>query len=123
MSRALRLIPVAVLALSTVASTACATGYAYGNQGRYGDRRGYYDYRRSERVAHANGFREGLHQGERDGRRNRRFEPQRHDEWRDADNGFRRDYGDRNVYRRGYRSGFEAGYAQGFRRFDDNRRR
>ncbi len=121
MPKSFRLIPAAVLALSALASTACATGYAYG--GPYGDRRGVYDYRAVERIAYDNGFREGVRQGEHDGQRNRRYEPQRHGEWRDADNGFRREYGDHNVYRRGYRSGFEAGYAQGFRRFDNRYRR
>lgn len=123
MPKSFRIIPIAVLALSAVASTACATGYAYGNRGGYyGDRRGY-DYRAVERIAYDNGFREGVRQGERDGQRNRRFEPQRHGEWRDADNGFRREYGDHNLYRRSYRNGFESGYAQGFRRFDGRNRR
>jgi hypothetical protein len=126
--KGLRFIPLAVLVFSAVASTACATGYGYGgyrDRGVYRDG-GYRDggyYARVERAAYDNGFRDGLREGERDGRRGRRFEPSRHGEWRDADGGFRREYGDHNVYRRSFRSGFEAGYAQGYRRFDDGRYR
>jgi hypothetical protein len=112
-----RFIPVAVLALSTVASTACATGYAYGGQrrdGYYGN--GY--YRDIERRAYDNGFRDGQRAGQRDGRSNHRYDPSRHGDWRDADNGFRREYGDRNLYRRNFRVGFEAGYSQAYRQYD-----
>ncbi len=36
---------------------------------------------------------------------------------------FRREYGDRNLYRRNFRAGFEAGYAQGYRQYDRGYRR
>lgn len=119
----LHIIPAVLLALGAMASTACATGYAYG-QGPYRDRGGYNDgryYREVERRAYDNGFREGLRRGERDARGNRRFDPTRHGEWRDADDGFRREYGDHVLYRRNFRSGFEAGYAQGYRQNDRGR--
>lgn len=125
MRKTLRLIPVAVFAISAMASTACASGYSYG-QGGYRDRGPYNDrgaYREMERRAYDNGFREGVRQGERDGRSNRRYEPQRHSEWRNANDGFRREYGDHNEYRRNFRSGFEAGYSQGFRQYDRGRYR
>lgn len=121
----LGIVSAVVLSMSALASTACATGYAYG-QGTYRDRGGYNDgryVRDIERVAYDNGFREGLRQGERDGRSNRRFEPQRHNEWRDANNGFRREYGDHTFYRRSFRNGFEAGYSQAYRNFDRGRNR
>lgn len=121
----LRFLPAAVLAVSAVASTACATGYTYG-QGPYRDRGGYNDgryYREVERRAYDNGFREGVRQGERDARHNRRYDPSRHDEWRDANDGFRREYGDHNLYRRNFRSGFEAGYSQAYRNNDRGYRR
>jgi hypothetical protein len=112
-------IPIVVLALSVMASTACATGYGYG-QDPYRDRApnnsGY--YREVERRAYDNGFREGVRQGERDGRSNRRYEPQGHSEWRNANDGFRREYGDQNLYRRNFRSGFEAGYSQSYRNYN-----
>ena len=115
----------AALAIGVIglSSTACATGYGYGNgggygrYGDYGDRGRYNDYRYVERQAYDNGFRDGLRAGERDGRRGRRFDPSRHDDWRDADHGFRREYGDHNLYRRAFRGGFESGYSQGYRQY------
>jgi predicted small secreted protein len=112
-------VPAVVLALSAMASTACATGYGYG-QDPYRDRAPYNSgyYREVERRAYDNGFREGVRQGERDGRSNRRYEPQGHSEWRNANGGFRREYGDQNLYRRNFRSGFEAGYSQSYRNYN-----
>jgi len=123
----LRFIPAAALAFGVLAVTsACATGYAYGDQGVYRDggnygRRGY--YAEIERRAYDNGFREGIKAGDNDGRRGRRYEPSRHGDWRDADDGYRREYGDHNLYRRNFRSGFEAGYSQAYRRYDYGRYR
>ena len=115
----LRILSAALLAAGTIATTsACATyGYAarpYDNGGPYQD---------IQRVAYDNGFREGVRAGEHDGRDGRRYEPSRHDDWRDADDGYHRNYGDRNWYRKNFRTGFEAGYAQGYRRSDDGRYR
>src|SRR5262245_17317840 len=101
-----RLLPGALvlsLGLIGLTSTACASGYAYGGGGQYGryDNGGY--YREIERRAYDNGFRDGLRVGERDGRRNDRFDPRRHGQWRDGDNGYRREYRDRDLYRRSFR--------------------
>ena len=117
-----RLLPAALTIGVLASTTACATGYAYGDQGRYG-RYGDRSYRYGERVAYDNGFRDGVRAGEGDGRRGRRFEPSRHGDWKDADDGFRREYGDHNLYRRNYRIGFEQGYSQGYRRYDNGRYR
>src|SRR5262245_7696299 len=123
--RTLRLVPAVVLAVSAIASAGCATGYAYG-QPTYRDRGPYnsgYGYREVERRAYDNGYREGLRAGERDGRNYRRYEPTRYSEWRNANDGYRREYGDHNLYRRNYRSGFEAGYNQAYRQYDRGYRR
>src|SRR5205814_327790 len=109
MFRPFRYAPGFLLAGVLAATPACATGYY---QYPRGD-----SYRDVERRAYDNGFREGLKQGERDARRGRPFEVQRHDEWRDADDGYHRDYGDREFYRRGYRQGFETGYRETFNRY------
>ncbi len=112
-----RLVTAAALAVGVLAtSSACATGYAYGDRGGYRDGRYYGDV---QRRAYDNGFRDGIKAGERDARSNRRYEPSRHGDWRDADDGYHREFGDRNFYRRNFRSGFEAGYSQAFRRYDD----
>ena len=43
-------------------------------------------------------------------RSGRPFSFNRHDDWRDADDGYGRGCGDRDLYRRSFRSGFESGY-------------
>jgi len=112
-----RFVTAAALALGVLATTsACATGYAYGDRGVYRDGRYAADI---ELRAYDAGFRDGVRAGENDARGRRRYEPSRHGDWRDGDDGYHREYGDRNFYRRNFRSGFEAGYSQGFRRFDD----
>ena len=129
----LNVMSAAVLAVGVLATTsACATGYGYGDRGSYGQYGGYGDrggyrndgyYREVERRPFDNGFREGLRAGERDGRSRRRYDPARHDDWRDANDGYRREYGDHNFYRRTFRSGFETGYAQGYGRYGRTYRR
>lgn len=123
--KTLRLVPAVVLAATALTSVGCATGYAYG-QPPYRDRTPYNDgyyYREVERRAYDNGYREGLRAGENDARSNRRFDPTRHKDWRNANDGFRREYGDHNLYRRNYRSGFESGYNQSYRQFTRGYRR
>jgi hypothetical protein len=103
----------ALLVLGTLTTTsACTTGYAYGPR-PYDNGAYYHDV---ERHAYENGFREGERAGGRDARSGRRYEPSRHDDWRDGDDGYRRSYGEPQLYRRNFRNGFEAGYAQGYRR-------
>jgi hypothetical protein len=119
MVKPIGVVPAAMLALATLAAPACATGYGYGPGYRdggyvYGDR-GY--GREVQRLAYDNGFHDGVRAGEKDARRHHRFEPSRNGDWRDADDGYHRNYGDREFYRRSFRSGFEAGYSQGFGRY------
>ena len=74
-------------------------------------------YRDLERRGYDYGHRDGLKAGERDARSGRPFSFNRHDEWRDADDGYRRGYGDRDVYRRSFRNGFESGYSDAYNRY------
>jgi hypothetical protein len=100
-------------------STACAEqtyGYGYPQPG-YG---GY--ARDLERRAYDNGYREGLDDGQKDGRRGRDFSYQRHDEYRDADKGYHRGDGDINRYRSSFRQGFQTGYNESFNRYARNGR-
>lgn len=92
---------------------ACAT-YAEGGYGGYRDR-GY--AREIERRAYDRGYREGLEEGRSDGRRGRDYAPSRHDEYRDADDGYHRGDGDRDFYRRNFRRGFEVGYRDAYDQF------
>jgi len=98
-----------------VATPACAEQiYGYG-----GPRRTVYD-RDFERRAYDNGFREGQQQGQNDARRGRDFSYQRHNEYRDADDGYRRGIGDRDDYRRSFRQGFQTGYSESYNRYARN---
>jgi flagellar biosynthesis/type III secretory pathway protein FliH len=88
---------------------------------RYADdqRAPYYDARR---VAYDEGFREGVKEGEKDARRGERFYYQDEKEFRNGDRGYRRNYGDRELYRQSFRSGYAAGYDDGYRRLSVNGR-
>lgn len=104
-----RFAPVCLLAAVLVSTSACAhTYYGYDHAARYQDEMG--------RRAYAQGYRDGLRHGNWDARDDRRFDFRRHDDYRDADGGYRHAYGDRDDYRRAYRGGFAAGYADGYDR-------
>lgn len=77
--------------------------YGSGTNSRYGD------------TAFENGYRDGLDQGEKDGRGNDRLDPTRHGRYRSADRGYIDSYGDKNRYKAAYRDGFQAGYQEGYR--------
>ncbi len=74
-------------------------------------RSSYYDARR---VAYDNGYREGLKHGEEAARDRRPFDVEREKDYRKADEGYNRSYGDKDRYRQIFRSGFTAGYRQAF---------
>lgn len=74
------------------------------------------------RLAYDRGFREGLLEGERDGRSRDAYRYQDERDFRRADAGYHRSYGDINRYRQMFRSGFAEGYEQGYRRYARNGR-
>jgi hypothetical protein len=94
-----------------VAAPACASYGYYGSQ-----RSGVYN-RDIEQRAYDNGYRDGIRRGEDDSRRGRAFAYDRHGDWKDADDGYHRDYGNQEFYRRVFRRGFETGYREGFNRY------
>ena len=101
-----------LLAGVAIASPACAAqvyGQTYPRGGVYGGNRDF------DRRAYDNGYREGLEEGRNDARHDRNFSYDRHNEYRDADDGYHRRDGDREFYRRSYRRGFEAGYNEAYR--------
>ena len=109
MTRMNRYLPMLLLAGVTFAAPACAAQV-------YGAPRGGVYARDVDRRAYDNGFREGIEEGRNDARRHRDYSLRRHDEFRDADQGYRREYGDREFYRRNFRQGFEAGYREAYNR-------
>ena len=106
-------------------------GYGnYGSYGRYGNpgrggsppwsngRYNRYD------PAYQTGLNDGYEAGLDDGRDNRRFDPVSERRYRNADHGYRNEYGPREYYKSGYRDAFRFGYERGFndgRRYDDRR--
>lgn len=108
MFRVNRLLPAALVAALSIASTGCAATAAF------------YKYQAPVRAvderAYTHGFDEGRARGEADARRNRSFDDTRDGAYRDADAGYR-GYGDLNAYRARFRQGFVAGYNDGYRRY------
>jgi hypothetical protein len=86
-----------------------------------GERRN--DWRNVDAIAQRNGFQDGLRQGEQDRFRRVRFDYQRSSDYRNALNGYRFEFGNRDRYRDSYREGFRRGYSEGFSRSNDNRNR
>jgi flagellar biosynthesis/type III secretory pathway protein FliH len=69
--------------------------------------------------AFARGHADGYEHGLEDGRDRDRYDPVRHGDYRDGDQGYDRAYGSRDAYKNNYRAGFRQGYEQGYR--DGNR--
>jgi hypothetical protein len=88
-------------------SSACA---AQGPCYRYPAPRASVDSR-----AYDHGYSQGRRDGEHDARRRRSPDYTRHDDYRDADDGYRG--GNRQAYRDLYRQGFVAGYNDGFNQY------
>jgi hypothetical protein len=102
---------VPVLGVLSLALAAPACAQMNRRDARYGY--GTVDVRR---VAFERGFREGVIEGERDGRSRDAFRYQDERDFQRADIGYSRSYGDLERYRVHFRSGFAEGYAEGYRR-------
>jgi hypothetical protein len=76
------------------------------------------DYRASyidaRRAAYDNGYRDGLKRGEQAARDRRPFDVERERDYRNAEGGYNRSFGDRNRYRNDYRGAFAQGYRDGY---------
>jgi hypothetical protein len=111
MFKAHRFLPAMFAVLVLTGTAACASqGPRYGTQGRA---------RIVDNRAYGNGYDEGRSRGESDARRGRSFDYGRHDDYRDADDGYRGN-GNRNSYRQAFRQGFVEGYNDGYRRHARN---
>ena len=113
-----RIFPALLLTVGVALSVPACAGQIY----RFGPPREAVYERGFERRAYDIGFREGVEEGRNDARRHRDFSYQRHDEYRDADQGYHRGDGDRDFYRRSYREGFQAGYSREYNRVARDRR-
>jgi hypothetical protein len=92
-------------------------------RGRDRDNRdGGYDRQDMYRIAQQNGYQDGLRSGQEDRRYNRRSDYRGANEYRNAANGYRREYGDRNLYQQTYRDSFRRGYEEGYRSTTGNSR-
>jgi hypothetical protein len=74
-------------------------------------------YSEVRRIAFDRGYREGVIEGEKDGRSRDAFRYQDEGDYRNGDVGYHRSYGDREFYRQAFRAGFADGYADGYRRY------
>lgn len=81
----------------------------YGNPGRGAGRGIRYD------PAVEQGYADGYEAGLDDGEDGRPYEPVRERDYREADEGYDRSYGSREVYQANYRAGFRSGYEDGYR--------
>ena len=108
---------VSALALAAPAATLSA-------REQWGVPRDQYGY--NNQYGYSEGYNRGLRAGEEDARRNQSFNYTDEGDYRDADAGYRSQYGDRTRYREDFRRGFETGYRAGFGRtgtdrYGDNR--
>jgi hypothetical protein len=95
--------------------------YGRRDDDRSRDRDRYDDIYESRRwgyadVAYDIGYRDGLRAGRKDLDSREAFDPDDHDNYRDADHGYRDSYGSKDAYKRDYRNGFLRGYQDGFGR-------
>jgi hypothetical protein len=83
-----------------------------------GGRRGAYgnDVRS---IAYNNGYQEGLNHGEQAARDRHAYDMQREKDYRNADEGYRSEYGNKDLYRDEFRRGFAQGYQEAYARFDN----
>jgi hypothetical protein len=113
MFNAHRYLPAAFAVVALTAMPACASYGSYGGPyGRPGNAR-------QDDRAYRIGYNEGRSEGESDARRGRSFDYGRHDEYRDANDGYRGN-SNRNRYREDFRRGFVEGYNDGYRRYARN---
>ena len=86
--------------------------------GRYGRRDDYGRYGGNDvyRIAGEQGYRDGVDHGAEHAREGKRYNPESARHYKDADSGYRSEYGNKEEYKRIYREAFRRGYDEGFRR-------
>jgi len=99
--------------MAAVACSALALPASAAAQWNGRDERGAYS--RVGGEAYQRGFNDGQRLGVEDARRGRAFNVQNHREYREADAGYGRNDGSRDLYRDEFRRGFTEGYRNGYR--------
>ena len=82
---------------------------------RYDRTYGYNNFEGGTRFAHQMGYQDGAQVAREDMWRGKPFNPYPRGEYRWADHGYRRGFGDRNEYREWYADGYRDGYQAAFR--------
>jgi len=67
------------------------------------------------RIAHCWGRRDGFKDGYKAALKYRAYDPANNHDFRDADNGYKRRFGSKFLYKTAYRDGYVVGYDSGFR--------
>jgi len=102
-----------MMALALAAAPAQAQGWLPAQSAYASD-----DYRASyadaQRAAYDNGYKSGLKRGLQAARERRPLEIERERDYRSAEEGYNRTYGDRNRYRDAFRGGFTQGYRDAY---------
>ena len=88
------------------------------DQGRRDNRRDPRVLRGYQDPAFARGYSDGWEHGADDRRDRDRYDPVRHGDYRDGDDGYSRSYGSKDAYKNNYRAGFRQGYEDGYRNGD-----
>jgi hypothetical protein len=105
------------LAMATLAPTASFADWR--DDHRYRDRRSDFAFQRGFDRGQEDGRKEGW----RDGRERDREGLWQQKDYRDADNGYKRQFGSRHQYGEGYRRGYAEAYRQAFRSAAERHRR
>jgi hypothetical protein len=75
----------------------------------------YGNYTNTSRIARGWGHRDGFKDGYKAALKNRAYNVENNSDFRDADNGYKRRFGSKFLYRSDYRDGYAKGYESGFR--------
>ena len=78
----------------------------WGRNGRGGD----------NNIAHQTGYAQGLRDGREDRDDRKSFKLDRHGDYKKATDGYRKEYGNKDLYKNNYRAGYQRGYQQGYYR-------
>jgi hypothetical protein len=94
------------------------SAYTVGADSR--DQYGYGQYGDARRIAYDNGYRKGVERGEKAVRDRKPLDVEREKDYRNADSGYSRSYGDKNRYRDIFRNGFAEGYHTAYNQYAYN---